>query len=168
MPPERILLVRSGRHLRVAIDALAVRSPGCHIGVLGTPGSDAAMAQAGIAAADRFIYTRRPRFSPLAFFFSTTAVAVRRWHYDRVAILWNDPTGAGQGNVDRTALLLRPCGYLAIAPDGSVVERSSWPQLRRELLRTATSIAVGAVLGALLYLPALLLRPFARLAGAGK
>jgi hypothetical protein len=168
MPPERILLVRSGRHLRVAMDALAACSPGCHIGVLGTPGAEVAMEQAGVAAADRFIYTRRARFSPLAFLLSPTALAVRRWHYDRVAILWNDPAGSGQGNVDRTALVMSPRGYLAIAPDGGIVERSSWPQLRRELVRAAASMAVGGALAALLYLPALVLKPFARFAGAGK
>jgi hypothetical protein len=168
MPRERILLVRSSRHLRVAVDALAAHSPGCHIGVLGTPGSEVAMEQAGVAAADRFIYTRRPRFSPIAFLLSPTAIAVRRWHYDRVAILWNDPTGSGQGNVDRTALVMSPRGYLAIAPDGRIVERSSWPQFRRELARAAASIVVGGTLAALLYVPALLLKPFARLAGAGK
>jgi hypothetical protein len=168
MRPERILLIRSGRHLRVAIDALAVYSPGCHVGVVGTPGSEVAMEQAGIAAADRIIYTRRPRFSPLAFFLSPAAIAARLWRYDRIAILWNDPSGFGQGNVDRTALAMSPRGYLAIAPDGTVVERSPWPQVRREVARTAASVVVGGALGALLYLPAMVLRPFAAAARAGK
>ena len=152
--PRRILLLRSGRHLRVALDALAARVPGAHVGVVGTPGSEAAIAQAGIAPADTFIYSRQPRFEPCAFFFSTTALAARRWKYDAVAILWNDPDGTGQGNVDRTALAMSPRGFLAIAPDGSIVERSLGPQVRTELARTAASVAVGALLGLLLYVPA--------------
>jgi hypothetical protein len=165
MPPERILLLRSGRHLRVALDALAAISPGCHVGVVGTPGSEAAMEQAGIAAADRFVYTGRARFTPLAFFFSATAVSAGFWRYDRVAILWNDRAGSGQGNVDRTALAISPRGYLAIAPDGTVIDRSPWPQFRREVARTAASTVTGAALGLLLYLPALALRPLSAFAG---
>ena len=150
---ERILLVRSGRHLRTAMDVLAARYPGAHIGVVGTTGSEAALAQAGIAPADCFVY-RAPRIEPAAFFFSRTALAMRRWRYDRVAILWNDPEGQGQGNVDRTALAISPRGYLAITPDGTIVERSLMPQVRTECVRVAASLAVGAVLGMFLYLPA--------------
>jgi hypothetical protein len=155
MRRERILLLRSGRHLRVAMNALAHRFPGCHIGVVGTPGSQAAIEQTGIAPGDLFVY-ERGRFQPLAFFFSRTAVAARRWRYDRVAILWNDPDGSGQGNVDRTACTMSPRGYMAITPDGTVVDRAVVPQLRTELLRVAASAGVAAVLGVFLYLPALL------------
>ena len=52
MRAERVLLIRSGRHLRVAMDALAARYPACRIGVVGTPGSEPAIAQAGIAPED--------------------------------------------------------------------------------------------------------------------
>ena len=151
---ERILLLRSGRHLRVAMDVLAARYPGCHIGVVGTLGSEASLAQAGIAPEDTFVY-RAARIEPAAFFFSRTALAVRRWRYDRIAILWNDPEGQGQGNVDRTELAMSPRGYAAITPDGSIVERSLMPQIRTECLRVAASLAVGAALGLLLYLPAM-------------
>jgi hypothetical protein len=141
------------------MDALAARFPGCQIGVVGTPGSQAAIEQAGIAGGDRFEYAA-PRFQPLAFLFSTTARRARRWRYDQVAILWNDPDGGGQGNVDRTALLMRPRGYLAITPDGRLVDRALLPQVRREVLRTVASVGVTTVLGAFLYLPALILGPF--------
>jgi hypothetical protein len=157
VPPRRILLLRSGRHLRVAMDALAVRYPGCHIGVVGTPGSQTALQQAGFAESDTFLHDR-PRFLPAAFFFSRTALAVRRWRYDHVAILWNDPDGKGQGNVDRTALAMSPDGYLAVTPDGSIVERALWPQLRTEALRILASVVVGAVLGVFLYAPALAMK----------
>jgi hypothetical protein len=163
MPPDaprRILLLRSGRHLRVAIDALSAHAPGCRIGVVGTPGSEPALSAAGVPAGDTFVYTA-PRFQPFAFWWSRTAAACRRWRYDEVAILWNDPEGSGQGNVDRTALALSPRGYMAIAPDGSIVSRSSGPLLRREALRVGASIAVGAALGVLLYLPALVAAPAA-------
>ena len=156
MWPERILLLRSGRHLQLAIAALQSRWPGCEVAVVGTAGSQPAIEQAGIAAWNIFIYTKRPRFSPLAFFFSTTAVAARFWRFDRVAVLWNDPDGAGQGNVDRTALLLAPRGFIAITPDGTVVERSVMPQIRREVRRAVWSMGVAVVLGAL-YVPALVL-----------
>ena len=39
MRPDLILLLRSGRHLLVAMDAMNARFPGCRIGVVGTPGS---------------------------------------------------------------------------------------------------------------------------------
>lgn len=162
--PERILLLRSGRHLRVAMDALAARYPGCRIAVVGTPGCEAAVAQAGLAPDDLFLY-RAPRMQPLAFFFSTTAIAARRWRYDRVAILWNDPEGTGQGNVDRTAVAMSPGGYLAITPDGTIVSRRLLPQVRTECLRVGASIAVGAALAVLLYLPALVCAPLAAARG---
>jgi hypothetical protein len=154
MRPERILLLRSGRHLRVAMDALAARFPGSRIGVVGTPGSAPAIEQAGIAHDDVFTY-EGARFQPLAFFLSRTAWAARRWRYDRFAILWNDPDGTGQGNVDRTACAMSPRGYLAITPDGGIVDRAVMPQLRIEALRAVASTGVVVVLGVLLYLPAL-------------
>ena len=153
MRRERILLIRSGRHLRVAMDALAATYPGCTIGVIGTPGSEPAVAQAGIPPADYFLYSA-PRIQPLALAFSGTARAARRWRYDRVAILWHDPQGPGQGNVDRAALALSPFGYLAVTPDGSIVERSSWRQAIFECARLGASIGVGAALGMLLFGPA--------------
>jgi hypothetical protein len=151
---ERVLLLRSGRHLRVAMEALTARWPGCAIGVVGTPGAEPAIAQAGVAAGDCFVYPA-PRLQPLAFVFSATALAARRWGYDRVAILWNDPDGTGQGNVDRTALAMGLRGYVAVTPDGRIVERSSWPQVRTECLRVVASLAIAGTLGVLLYLPAL-------------
>jgi hypothetical protein len=152
---ERVLLLRSGRHLQVALTALQAYIPGCEIGVVGTPGSEGAIEQAGVPAANIFVYAKQPRFTPTAFFFSTTAVAARCWRFNRVAILWNDPDGSGQGNVDRTALTLAPRGFLAITPDGRVLERSMWPQVRHEVCRSLTSIATAVMLGAL-YLPAML------------
>jgi hypothetical protein len=156
MRPERILLLRSGRHLELAIAALQAQIPGCEIAVVGTPGSEAAIASAGVPGARTFIYRRRSRFTPLAFGVSPTGVAARCWRFDRVAVLWNDPDGSGQGNVDRTALLLAPLGFLAVTPDGRVTERRVWPQIRHEALRAMTSVATAVVLAAL-FIPALLL-----------
>jgi hypothetical protein len=163
-PPKRILLLRSGRHLRVALDALAARFPGCRIAVVGTPGSEAALATANVRPGDAFIYGA-PRMQPFAFLFSRTVLAVWRWRYEQVAILWNDPDGTGSGNVDRTACILSPRGYLAITPDGTIVERSPWPQLWREAVRVAASVAVGSALGVLLYLPAIVGAAFRRSVG---
>jgi hypothetical protein len=136
------------------MDALRARTPRCHIGVVGTAGSEAAIAQAGVAAADSFVYPKPGRLQPWSFVFSPTAWRARRWGYDQVAVLWNDPDGTGQGNVDRTALVMSPRGFLAIAPDGTLVERSSWRQCRAEGVRLAASLGVGAALALLLYLPA--------------
>lgn len=154
--PERVLLLRSGRHLHVALAALRAHAPACEVAVVGTPGSERAIEQAGVPAACTFIYSRQPRFTPLAFFLSRTALAARCWRFDRVAVLWNDPDGAGQGNVDRTALALDVRGFLAITPDGRVIERTIWPQLRHEIGRALASMVTAVILGAL-YLPALLL-----------
>ena len=155
MPRERILLLRSGRHLAVACTALDARFPGCEIAVVGTPGSEHAIELAGVPAGRVHIYRRRTRFTPIAFITSVTAMRIA-WRFDRVAVLWNDPDGRGQGNVDRTAFLLAPRGFVAITPDGSVVERSLTPQIRREARRAVRSLAMAVMLGAL-YLPALLL-----------
>jgi hypothetical protein len=158
MQPRRIVLLRSGRHLRVAMDALAARFPGCRVAVVGTRGSEQVIELAGIATFDTFIHSGS-RFRPLAFFFSRTALTIRRWRYDQVAVLWNDPDGRGQGNVNRTALALSLRGYLAITPDGTVVERALMPQLGAECLRLIASVGVAAVIGVLLYVPALAIAP---------
>src|SRR4051794_19698362 len=156
MQPERMLLIRSGRHLAIALAAIEAQFPGCEVAVVGTPGSEHAIEQAGIPRERIYVYSRRPRFTPLAFAFSTTSLSARLWRFDRVAVLWNDPDGNGQGNVDRTALLLNSGrAFLAITPDGGLVQRSMWPQVAHEMRRTVTSVAAAVMLGAL-YLPALL------------
>jgi len=155
MPRERILLLRSGRHLAVACTALDARFPGCEIAVVGTPGSEHAIEQAGVPVERTHIYRRRTRFTPIAFVTSATAVRIA-WRFDRVAVLWNDPDGRGQGNVDRTAFALAPKGFIAVTPDGRLIERSWLPQVRFEIQRTLTSLATAVMLGAL-YLPALLI-----------
>lgn len=152
---ERILLIRSGRHLAIACTALEARNPRCEISVIGTPGSERAIEQAGIPPERTYIYSRRTRFTPIAFITSATAWRVAG-RFDRVAVLWNDPDGRGQGNVDRTAFALAPRGFVAITPDGSVIQRSWLPLIGFEIRRTVTSLATAVVLGAL-YLPALLL-----------
>ena len=153
--PRRILLLRSGRHLQVALAALEARFPGAEVAVVCTPGGERAIREAGIADDRAFVYTGR-RFTPLAFFLSRSARAARRFQFDQVAVLWNDPSGAGQGNVDRTALLLTRRGFLAIAPDGTVVECDGFRQARYEGRRAVASLATGVILGGL-YVPALLI-----------
>jgi hypothetical protein len=152
--PPRILLLRSGRHLQVALVALAARFPGVEVAVVGTPGGERAILEAGVAEDRTFIYTGR-RFTPVAFFTSRTAAAARRWGYEQVAVLWNDPGGTGQGNVDRTALLLTRRGFLAVTPDGGLVEREGFRQARYESRRARASLVAGLILAAL-YVPALL------------
>src|SRR3989442_15536464 len=105
---NRVLLLRSGRHLQVALSALQAQIPGCEVGVVGTPGSESAIAQAGVTASNTFIYSKRPRFTPAAFFFSTTALAARCWRLDCGAgpLSGSGRSGAGQG--ERPALTLAP------------------------------------------------------------
>ena len=123
--PERILLLRSGRHLRVALDVLQKKYPGCQVRVVATPGTEHAVEQAGVARGDYFIYGRRPQFEPWALFRS--GIALQAWWrgYDRVAVLWLDPDGLDRSNVNRTALLLAPRGFDAITPDGRWLLSSS-------------------------------------------
>ena len=71
-----------------------------------------------------------------------------------MAVLWYDPDGVGQGNVNRTAIALSPRGFLAVAPDGSIVERYPQRALVRQLTRAACSVVALAALGALLFVPA--------------
>ena len=150
--PDRILVLRTGRHLAVAVAALGSRWPGCEIAVVGTPGSEPAIAQAGVPSAHTFVYDAAPTFQPAAFRFSRAARAAQRWGFDRVAVLWNDPTGSGQGNVDRTAFWLAPLGFVAVTPDGRMVDRSLWPHVMRQGRRAVVSLVAAPVLG-LLFLP---------------
>lgn len=156
--PERILLLRSGRHLRVALDALQKTYPGCSVTVIATPGSESAVEQAGVLPGEYFIYDRRPQFEPWALFRS--GVALRAWWrgYDRVAVLWLDPEGTDRSNVNRTALLLAPRGFDAITPDGRLRRRRTSSVARRELTIIGWSIATLAVLTLALFVPAALLR----------
>lgn len=158
--PERILLFRSGRHLQAALTALAAESPGCDITVVATPGGSAALDEAGIAGPRRIIYDRTPFFQPWAFATSAAGRAAWRRRGDRVCVLWTDPDGSGHANVDRTALLLSPRGFTAITPDGRLVQRHTWPVVRREVSRAGRSLGLGALLTLFVFLPARLLRPF--------
>ncbi len=156
-PPERILLFRSGRHLQTAIAALRAESPSCAITVVARPEAAAALDQAGIQTADRILYDRTPFFHPWPFLTSRAGRQARAGRFDRVCVLWNGPDGAGQANVDYTALTVSPVGYTAITPDGTLHVRRTAAILRREAARTALSLAVGACLALALFLPARLL-----------
>lgn len=159
MRPERILLFRSGRHLRVAIDALQRQSPGCDITVVTTPAGTAALDEAGVAHDRRVFYDRTPFFQPVAF--ATSGAARLIWQrYDRVCVLWSNPEGAGHANVDRTALLVSPSGFTAVTADGHLVDRRTWPVVKQETSRAARSVLVWGGVALLVFLPARLLRPF--------
>ena len=160
MPPERILLFRSGRHLQRAVDALRADAPGCEITVVVTPPAVPLLDQIGIDAAHRVVYDRTPFFRPWRFLTSAAGRRVRTARFDRVCVLWNDPDGSGQANVDLTALLVSPRGFTAITADGALIAHRSAALLSREATRAIASIGVTAVLGLCLFLPARLLRPF--------
>ena len=152
--PEHILLFRSGRHLQTAIAALRAASPACAITVVARPEAAAALDQAGIDPAHRLMYDRTPFFHPWPFITSPAGRRALAGRFDRVCVLWNGPDGAGQANVDYTALTVSPLGYTAITPDGTLVPRRTGATLRREAARAALSLAVAAFLGLTLFLPA--------------
>ncbi len=156
--PERILLLRSGRHLSVAIDVLRRAYPGCHVRAIVTPGTEAALANEGIGPADYFIYDARPQFDAWPLVTSGLYFRALGRGYDRVAVLWLDPDGSARANVDRTALLLSPAGFDAITPDGQLLHRRAWTMAAREARRAILSLATLACLGALLYGPARIAR----------
>ena len=132
--PERILLLRSGRHVQVAVDALRRQSPDCKVTVVSMP-------------AGKF-------FRPLPFLFSADGAHAWSGRFDRVCVLWNDPNGAGQSNVDHTAMCVSPLGFTAITADGTLIPRRTTANVTRELGRATASIGVALVLGLFLFLPA--------------
>lgn len=152
--PERILLFRSGRHLQVAIDALRAGSPGCDITVVAAPSAAPALEAAGVDAAHRLFYDATPFFKPWPFLRSAAWRSAVAGGYDRVCVLWNDPEGAGQANVDDTALTVAPRGFTAITPDGRCLPRRTGANLRRVAVRAAVSLALCAGLAMALWLPA--------------
>jgi hypothetical protein len=158
--PERILLFRSGRHLRVALDALGADSPGCDITIVATPAAASVLDQIGIDAAHRILYDRTPFFQPWPFLTSGAAARVFAGRFDRVCVLWNDPDGSGHTNVDHTALAVSPRGFTAITADGTLILHRTGPLLVREMGRAVRSIGVALALGLCLFLPARLVRIF--------
>lgn len=160
--PSEILLLRSGRHLNVACDALRGAYAGCRIAVVAQPGTEGMLSRAGIAEEDRFVYKAGKFFTPFRFHWSETGRAVRRRSFDRVAVLWTNPSGDGFDNVNRTALLLSPRGFLAIPPDGSIVPQVPLDETRRALRVACWSILVLSIIFVFLSIPAVVGRFFAR------
>lgn len=156
--PDRVLLFRSGRHLGVALDAIRAASPGCDITVVATPGVLPLLEQAGLDEEHRILYDRTPFFQPLAFITSGAGVRALTGRFDRVCVLWNDPEGTGQANVDQTALLVKPSGFTAITADGTLLAHRTAPLVIRESRRAIASVALGAMLLVGLFLPARILR----------
>ena len=155
---KTIVLFRSGRHIQAAAKALRSQYSGCRLLVVTQPGTEQILDQLKIGAEDRYVYGATRFFSPFRFAFSAAGRRLRSRSFDRVAVLWNDPQGTGSINVNRTALLLAPKGFLAVTPGGSVIEQDTWISVRREAIRTICSL--GALVGILLALiiPAAFLR----------
>lgn len=152
-----VVLFRSGRHVRVAIDALRGRFPGARVVVVGQPASEASLVEAGVAPDDRIIY-QGGFFGPWRFYVSAAGRAVRRLRGSRIAMLWYNPDGIGMTNVIHTALVLSPRGYLAITPDGSVIDRSPLAIAGTEAVRALLSAGTLAAMAVLLYGPAAVAR----------
>ncbi len=131
-PPERVVLIRSGRHVGVAIAALRAAYPGCQVTIVTTPAGEASLRQAGVPESELLIYRTRPQFDAWPFLRSGVPLRLWRRGYDRVAVLWQDPAGADRANVDRAALLLSPRGFDAITPDGTLIKRRTASLAGRE------------------------------------
>jgi hypothetical protein len=159
-PPDRVLLFRSGRHLGAALDALRADAPGCEITVVATPAAVRLLDELGIEARHQIIYDRTPFFQPWPFITSAAGARALAGRFDRVCVLWNDPDGSGQANVDQTALLISPSGFTAVTADGRLIVHHTARMLARELARAVASVGIAAVLGLCLFLPARLCRPF--------
>lgn len=158
--PERILLIRSGRHVLVALDVLRRTYPHCHVSVIATPGTDSARIQAGLDAADWITYDAHPQFD--AWPMIRSGLAARMWArgFDRVAVLWQDPDGSDRANVDRAASALSPSGFVAITPNGTLIERKTIQFVAREIVNAALSILTTTVIRVALYGPAMLVALF--------
>jgi hypothetical protein len=159
---KEIVLLRSGRHLHVAVQSLRNLWPDCRVLVVSQPGTDLLLDQLQIQPEDRFIFDKKKFFSPLSLARSHAGKQLRSREYDDVAVLWTDPEGKGHANVDRTAMLLSPRGFVAITPDGSVIRRETWPTIKREVLRGACSIMAYGIIHLFLLLPSAFLRLFIR------
>ena len=155
---DRIVLIRSGRHLQVALDVLRREYPDCDVIVVATTGTDAARVQAGIDEHHWVIFDGFPKFD--AWPMIRSGVAARLWArgFTRAAVLWQDPDGSDRANVDRAASVLSPLGFDAVTPDGTLIRRRTSTFVARELTSALASIATAAVLGFALYFPALVLR----------
>ncbi|MDP1569133.1 MAG: hypothetical protein Q8L86_03945 [Vicinamibacterales bacterium] len=159
--PERILLLRTGRHLATALHTLARVSPGCEVTVVATPGAESSLAGCGIGPERTLIYDARPQFEAWPFLTSGLYRRARHTGYDRVVVLWLDPHGAASANVDRTAFLLAPGGFEAITPDGLITTRRAGPVLRRQAVIALASLVTLATIHLLLAIPARLARTMA-------
>jgi hypothetical protein len=155
---KTIVLFRSGRHIQAAAKALRSQYSGCRLVVVTQPGTGQILDQLEIGAEDRYIYGATKFFSPFRFAFSAAGRRLRSRSFDRIAVLWNDPQGTGSINVNRTALLLAPKGFLAVTPGGSIIEQDTWIYARREAVRTIYSVGALLVILLMLILPAALLR----------
>ncbi len=128
-PAKPILLLRSGRHVVRAAQALRTAFPGTDLFVLTRTGDDAALDEAEVDLAHRRPYVGR-RFSPVG----VLALALRRLlglePAGRVAVLWATPDGLGFDNVTWAGFTLAAGGVLAITPDGTVAEVRPWRLLQ--------------------------------------
>jgi hypothetical protein len=116
----------------------------------------------GIDGSQRIIYRTRKFLSPFTFFFSEAGRRLRQEGFVEVAVLWNDQEGLGQANVNRTALLLSPKGFLAVSPDGMIHRQRTLATLEHEARRTIYSMGALVLIFVSLRIPAALLRLFKR------
>jgi hypothetical protein len=157
-----MVILRSGRHLACALEALHSSGFGGRIVVVSQPGTEPSLEAAGVGPGERLIYDRRRTFSARAFLTSPAGRAVRATRFDSLAVLWTEPHGRGFENVNRTALALSPRGFLAITPDGVIRQVRPWRVASREVMRCAWSMTALAVLSVGVLLPALVLKAVKR------
>ena len=147
--PDRILLLRSGRHLQVALAALDARFPGVEVAVVATPGGERAIRDGRRAADHTFIYAGRrfTRRSASAAPRGRTPLALRPG--GRVV---ERPGGDRAG--ERRSHRVLPGAARIRGGDAGRPHRGAQPVAarERESRRAAASLVAGPVLG-LLFLP---------------
>lgn len=135
-----VLLLRSGRHLQPAVDALRAAYPGYRLAVVTQPGTELELDRAGVDPRDRIVYYGR-RFAALRFVFSRAALHVlSRWPA-RVAVLWNDDQGHGLANVTRTGWILGRGSIIPVTPQGALQPLSWWQPLRDRMVPLLARVA---------------------------
>jgi hypothetical protein len=154
----RVLVFRSGRHLHTALRRLDDLYPGAEVTVVTQPGTERLLDEIGAPPERRLFYRGAPRFTPSTFLRSGLAGRVWADRFDLVAVLWADPEGREFSNVNRTALVASPSGFVAVTPDGSLLPQRTASLILRELRRAVRSIATLAVIGLLALAPAAVLR----------
>ncbi len=140
---RRVVVLRTSRFLRTAVDAVRERWPGCDIRVVYQRGADADVRAAGVEP-EPVLRIDAPRLTASAFLGTRAFRRVLAWHPDAVVLQWWNPRGDGHAAADRAALLLLAPRLVAVLDDGSVVPTTWAARARRPAVRFLRGTALIA------------------------